>query len=266
MEIDLRIGSIFTRFQTMLLKPHFEDLEDKLISYGPCQFPTLGFIVERFLQIKNFISEEYYSIKVVDHNESINKDITFRWSRQHLFDHIITFILYEKCIKQPLATIVGVEGKKATKYRPYPLTTVEMQKRCSRYLHISSDKLMKIAEMLYEKGYISYPRTETDMFVENFDIRSILEEQSSNNKWGNYCEKLLDGIGYENPKKGKHSDNAHTPIHPTKAINSNERFDNDEMKVYEFIVRHFLACCSKNAEGYETSIFNINLRNYSINW
>lgn len=61
-----------------------------------------------------------------------------------------------------------------------------MQKKCARYLHISSDKVMKITESLYEKGYISYPRTETDMFVEGFDIQSLLKEQVDHPKWGNY--------------------------------------------------------------------------------
>jgi DNA topoisomerase-3 len=47
-EVDLRIGCAFTRFQTMRLKQVFPGvLSDQLISYGPCQFPTLGFVVER---------------------------------------------------------------------------------------------------------------------------------------------------------------------------------------------------------------------------
>jgi DNA topoisomerase III len=54
-EIDLRLGAAFTRFQTMRLQAKFEALKDSVLSYGPCQFPTLGFVVERFLKIKNFI-------------------------------------------------------------------------------------------------------------------------------------------------------------------------------------------------------------------
>lgn len=44
-EIDLRIGATFTRFQTLLLRDMIQ--KQGVISYGPCQFPTLGFIVER---------------------------------------------------------------------------------------------------------------------------------------------------------------------------------------------------------------------------
>lgn len=41
-EIDLRIGAAFSRFQTMRLQHKFDDLGNKVISYGSCQFPTLG--------------------------------------------------------------------------------------------------------------------------------------------------------------------------------------------------------------------------------
>jgi DNA topoisomerase-3 len=47
-EIDLRIGAIFTRFQTLLLRELVDPRGKNVISYGPCQFPTLGFIVERY--------------------------------------------------------------------------------------------------------------------------------------------------------------------------------------------------------------------------
>ena len=42
------IGCAFTRFQTLRLRSVFPQvLSDQLISYGPCQFPTLGFVVDR---------------------------------------------------------------------------------------------------------------------------------------------------------------------------------------------------------------------------
>ncbi len=41
-------GAAFTRYQTQLLRRAFPSvLSDQLVSYGPCQFPTLGFVVER---------------------------------------------------------------------------------------------------------------------------------------------------------------------------------------------------------------------------
>lgn len=54
-----------------------------------------------------------------------------------------------------------------------------------------------------------------------------------------------------NPFNGNKSDKAHPPIHPIKYTNT---LDGNERKVYEFIVRHFLACLSKHAEGLETTV------------
>lgn len=45
------------------------------------------------------------------------------------------------------------------KYRPYPLTTVKFQKLATDKLRMTSAKAMEVAEKLYQKGYISYPRT-----------------------------------------------------------------------------------------------------------
>jgi len=59
-EIDLRIGASFTRFQTLLLREITQ--RQGVISYGPCQFPTLGFIVERHQQIERFVSEKFWQI------------------------------------------------------------------------------------------------------------------------------------------------------------------------------------------------------------
>ena len=51
-ELDLRIGAAFTRFQTLRLQKKFPDvLAEQLISYGSCQFPTLGFVVGEFEKI-----------------------------------------------------------------------------------------------------------------------------------------------------------------------------------------------------------------------
>lgn len=58
------LGAAFTRYQTMRLQKVFpEVLAKSLISYGSCQFPTLGFVVERYKDIQNFIPEKFWKIK-----------------------------------------------------------------------------------------------------------------------------------------------------------------------------------------------------------
>lgn len=54
-----------------------------IVSYGSCQFPTLGFVVERYKAIKEFISEQFWKLSGKD---ICNPDVPFVWERGHLFD------------------------------------------------------------------------------------------------------------------------------------------------------------------------------------
>lgn len=63
-ELDLRIGAAFTRFQTLRLQRTFPNqIENNLVSYGSCQIPTLGFVVQRYKEIENFITRPFWKIK-----------------------------------------------------------------------------------------------------------------------------------------------------------------------------------------------------------
>jgi DNA topoisomerase-3 len=57
--------------------------------------------------------------------------------------------------------------------------------------------------------------------------------------------------GFAPPRKGKHDDKAHPPIHPTAHA---ANLVGDHKRVYEYVTRRFLACCSKDAEGWETTV------------
>lgn len=102
-EIDLRLGAAFTRFQTMRLQGKFDALKDNVISYGPCQFPTLGFVVERYLKIQSFVSEQFWSISCEletpdpDERSGVLRT-SFQWERHRLFDRLACLLLFEMCV------------------------------------------------------------------------------------------------------------------------------------------------------------------------
>lgn len=136
----------------------------KLISYGNCQFPTLGFVVDRFKRIKYFQSEEFWMINLS--LKKGRKKFQFNWERGHLFDRLLAVCIYQDCINNQNDHVVvkSVTTRPKSRYAPYPLTTVELQKDCSRFFKYSAKDTLQIAETLYTKGFISYPRTETDSF------------------------------------------------------------------------------------------------------
>ena len=178
--------------------------------------------------------------------------VSFNWRRVHLFDRAIVTILFEKCLDSKLAKVVRVQKRPTSKWRPLPLTTVELQIQGSRFLRMDSKKVMKIAEQLYQRGWISYPRTETDQFSKDFNLHALIEKQRQDGHWGSYAQRLLDGA-FKQPRQGKSNDQAHPPIHPVNYVAPGGLSD-DERRVYEFVVRRFLACCSEDAKGEATDV------------
>lgn len=248
-EIDLRTGAAFTRFQTQRLQRRFQSLSNQLISYGSCQFPTVGFVVERYKAIEQFIPEAFWKIKVT-HDVDGTK-VEFIWDRNRLFDLTATQIYHDICLENPKAKVTAVKSKPKNKWRPLPLDTVELEKLGTRKLRLSAKETMKIAEKLYTSGYISYPRTETNVFPKEIKLDNLVELQLSDNRWGGFAHKILNEYNGPHPRAGKKNDQAHPPIHPLKPATN---LSGNDAKVYELVTRHFLACVSQDAIGKETSV------------
>ncbi|XP_030024894.2 DNA topoisomerase 3-alpha [Manduca sexta] len=248
-ELDLRIGAAFTRFQTLRLQKVFPSkLADSLISYGSCQFPTLGFVVERYRAVENFVSEMFWKLKVI--HTLNNLSVEFVWDRVRLFDEDACQVLHDVCLESPQAKVRDVKTKPKSKWRPLPLDTVELEKLGSRKLKINAKETMRLAEKLYTQGLISYPRTETNEFPKEMNLATLVGQQTGDPNWGAFAQGILDSGG-PTPRQGNKSDKAHPPIHPTKYTNG---LSGNEQRLYEFIVRSFLACCSKDAQGQETTV------------
>jgi DNA topoisomerase-3 len=197
-QLDLRVGAAFTRFQTLRLQKKFQLSGNSVVSYGPCQFPTLGFVVERWARIETFRPEDFWFMELTlriptpapngnhttaqpppstnTNNNNANRPIVFTWKRNRLYDQILTLAFYESCLDAEEAVVTQLQGRPKNKWRPVPLATVELQKRASRYLRIGSETLMTAAEGLYQQGYISYPRTETERFRPEFEHRPLIQE------------------------------------------------------------------------------------------
>lgn len=98
-------------------------------------------------------------------------------------------MMLERCLAAKEAKVTKVAQKPKSKWRPLPLTTVDLQMMGSRYLRIDSQTIMKVAESLYTKGFISYPRTETDQFDKAIDLKKLVEKQFPDTEWGQYARE-----------------------------------------------------------------------------
>jgi DNA topoisomerase-3 len=85
----------------------------QVLSYGPCQFPTLGFIVERYKQIREFKPEKFWSLNMV-----FDKKTKFEWSRHRVYDKLVCLCLLEDCTDNGRAVVDSVDEQRRTRLRP----------------------------------------------------------------------------------------------------------------------------------------------------
>lgn len=90
-ELDFRVGSAFTRFQSVRFRDHFEDMP-KLLSFGTCQMPTLGFVVQKHYERHGFQPEDFY------HCEMQHEGCIFSWERGNIYDGLASLLVFEEMI------------------------------------------------------------------------------------------------------------------------------------------------------------------------
>jgi DNA topoisomerase-3 len=244
--IDLKVGISMTR----LLTNHVHK-KRCVISYGPCQTPTLNFVVEAFLSKND--KHKYYTSRGTVIAGAAN--ITLKCSKHKTLD--------KNQIPQKIRDYHGValfkgytfinEGKPIEITKPYALNTVELLRTAIRQLKIGSEEAMKIAEGLYLLGLITYPRTETTMYSpsENEEAKAKLKFLSKIKIEEDLKEhiKYLLSKGIDIPNGGINMRD-HPPITPnllsvsefTKACNKLKKRD---LLIYQLIVRHYIATYSK---------------------
>lgn len=106
---DLRAGAAFTRWMSLRYQAMFPELSAEILSYGPCQFPTLGFVVERFLRIQRFVPEAFWTIKAEIVRDG--RAIPFTWRRGRLFDRLATLVLFELVVEEaPRGALVATRS------------------------------------------------------------------------------------------------------------------------------------------------------------
>ncbi|KAL5006758.1 hypothetical protein ScPMuIL_015564 [Solemya velum] len=260
-ELDLRIGCAFTRYQTKYFQGKYGDLDSTLISYGPCQTPTLGFCVDRHDRIQSFKPEAYWIIQVqVDHPNG--KTVYLDWDRVRIFDKEVCQMFVNMIKSSDTARVMNIVQKEKSKSRPQALNTVEMLRMASSGLGIGPQRTMQIAERLYTQGYISYPRTETTQYPENFDLVGTLRQQKSSPNWGSYVRELLEA-GIQKPRKGSDAGD-HPPITPMKLATESD-FDHESWRLYDFITRYFIATLSPDCKYLQTVVsFEIGPEKFSV--
>ncbi|KAL1503141.1 hypothetical protein AB1Y20_011203 [Prymnesium parvum] len=258
-ELDLRMGVAFTRFQCKYLHGRFPRLDAKTLSYGPCQTPTLAFVVRRHLDILSHVPEAFWRLRLqlrvststpaADGQGSGGADVIEpEWERGRVFDEKVAQAFELMAQREASGKVLDVNSVEERRARPEGMNTVTLLKVCSAALGIGAQRTMHAAEALYMAGFLSYPRTESSGYPKGFDFEEVLREQAGQPDWGDHAAWLLEGHMVR-PRAGVDAGD-HPPITPVGAGSREQvlRCGGAECwRVYELVSRTFLASLCPDA-------------------
>ncbi|GAU93833.1 hypothetical protein RvY_05707-2 [Ramazzottius varieornatus] len=253
MELDLRIGCAFTRFQTKTLKKKYgrETLNTDTVPYGPCQTPTLSFCVERYKSMRSFVGQPYFrvNVAVLLPDGSL---VPLEWKRKRTFDSREAQSIVQRVLQAHNLCVSDVRAEERRKGRPSALNTVQMLRLASSQLRMSPNHTMELAERLYMEGFISYPRTETTQYPNSFDRLSTLSSITGRDELGQYAERLI----YDMPSGGPSGQDRgdHPPIVPLKRASPKLMNDNRAYGLYQLICANVLASLSADCTYLEKTV------------
>jgi DNA topoisomerase-1 len=235
--VDLSWGAVLTR----LISLSSGQVGKNFMSVGRVQRPTLKLLVDRHEEIEKFVPVPFWDV--------VGKFgmLAFRGDHEgnHFWEKEKADAVLDKVSSEKEGVVTEYEVSKKEEYKPTPFDTTQMQVEANK-IGIPPTTAMKLAEDLYTGGYISYPRTENTEYPRSLNLRSVLEKL----KDSDFASEAAEVLAQEKiiPSKGKRRTTDHPPIYPTAGASS-EKMKGDKWKLYELIVRRFLATLGPNAEA-----------------
>ena len=273
---DYLMGINFSRLLTLCYGRTLAKKLEKdhiVIAVGRVMTCVLGMIVNREREIRDFVKLPYYKVQALFEFEgSIDYDAEWKaveGSRYHISNQIYkevgftdkalaeTFVNELKTSKEK-PVIEDVKKKKETKNPPLLYNLAELQNELSKKLKQSPDQTLKIAQNLYEKKLITYPRTDARVLstavckeifsnlkgLTQLDKVASLDEKDK--ALPEYVLEVINSNKHKGLEKTKYvNDKAitdHYAIIPTgQGLSTYNKLPAIEKEVYILIVRRFLA-------------------------
>ncbi len=233
------------------------------MSAGRVQTPTLAIIVHREIEILNFKPQDYWEVHGTF--SAVQGSYTGRWVRtskntedeaDHL--HRLTDAAQAQSIVQRCQgvapTSVKDESKPVISPPPKLFDLTTLQREANTKFGLSAATTLEIAQALYEKyKSLTYPRTDASVLPEDYvETAKATLRTFSDTHYGEYAKTVLDNAWVKSEKRifdnSKISD--HFAIIPTGTIP--DGITGEEAKIYDLVVRRFLAVFYPSAEYRQT--------------
>jgi len=213
-----------------------------ILSIGRVQGPTLKAIYERELAIDVFVPLPYWSIT----GKGESDGHTFIISHKRILKRDMAYKL--KSLIGTKGLVTEVASKNSYLLPPPPFNLQELQGDAYRFLGYSPWRTLALAESLYLKALISYPRTSSQSLPQGINNASIF------NRLSRQYNDIIKKIKHNLAVKGKGTDPAHPAIYPTGEGGHEKSLNRDEERLYDMIVRRYLSAFMEAAIIKHTTI------------
>ncbi|MDR2677146.1 MAG: DNA topoisomerase 3 [Puniceicoccales bacterium] len=246
-EADWLVGINGTRAVTARTSGWGKDVS----TVGRVQTPTLTLVVERDRAIRNFVSEPYWRIvgQFAVGNGTYEGVFSDGKGGDRIFDRARAEQIFAATRQISHGTVT--DKKKRTKQSPprlYDLTT--LQREANTRFHYSAASTLQIAQALYEQHkLITYPRTDSKALPEDYGETCRKTLEILGEPYNTLAQKILNGgwIRQSDKKIFNNKDvSDHFAIIPTPQ--KSRQLREDESRVYDMIVRRFIAVFFPQAE------------------
>ncbi len=264
---DWLFGMNFSRIYTCQFGKSISNMlnenKSSVISIGRVMTCVLGLIVDRELEIVNFVPKIHYTINGSFTSKQSNISYIGKWQPKKTKDQSEDENYYSK--EQALEIIESLKGKEAVikkvdvkvkkEQPPLLFNLAELQSEGNKKFKLSVSRTLEIAQNLYEKKLISYPRTDSRVLSTDVvpEIPKILNGLYGNEAFKETVLKIK-AMGKflvnKNTKRFVNNDKVtdHYAIIPTYLTTDLSKLDNDTKNIYMLIVKRFLAIFFPPAE------------------
>ena len=215
-----------------------------ILSAGRVQGPVLCLLAEREKEIEKFKPTPYWRIEA--RVKIQGKDFLAGFQKDKIWKEGEAKLIAESS-KVREGVVREVRKKTQIQKPPPPFNITSLQTEAYRLFGFSPQQTLNIAQSLYERAFISYPRTSSEKLPESIDYVGILKSLSKISPYKSISGEILSKDEIK-PAEGRKTDPAHEAIHPTVEIPDLAKLSAQERKIYDLICRRFLACFGKNAK------------------
>ena len=200
------------------------------LNVGRVVIPIVKYIYDREQAIKNFKVEKYFQLESKTEKENIKIPLILRKERFFSKEEA------EKIAKElnnNKAKVISIEKKEVKKYPGKLFSLGKVQSELSKNHKMDFDRSLKIIQKLYEEGYITYPRTNTEYLAEEEKdrVESLIDliNQKGYNLEFKDSKKIFDTSKIE----------SHSALTPTLKLP--EKLSKEEEIVYQVIFNRFIS-------------------------